>query len=187
MSYLLFLYPVKPYFDAEISARKWSYEQKGKSMERALLLFNQYIFEQYRLKDYSVAWACFGQEHNRTLPNTTNLTEHVTFFDSDYYLSAGMTWEEMNNQQNKYFVYPDPENLFRQIAKKPRGSNKIVLAGFHEDDCVAKTFQCGEKLGWDMYLDANITERFFAYAGQGFFDHMKVKYDFPKKQCLAHA
>jgi len=167
MKFLLFLYPIKPYFDAEIKLKGPFFQRNGISMEETLKRFDEILHTKYRTKGYRVIFVCFGLEEHLYRPDTTCLASHLSFRSDDQFVSCGMSWREFTKKRAKTYIYPDPGNVFVQLPILPQLATEIVVSGFHEADCVNRFVDYGKSYGANIRTDASLTEKYFAQVALG--------------------
>ncbi|MBE6124471.1 MAG: hypothetical protein E7184_02935 [Erysipelotrichaceae bacterium] len=136
----LFLYPINEYFQF--------YKYYETQYQNPLEILNQSINQRYRNKGYEVVFALFPDT------NLYGINKH----EQDQIIYTDITLESFIT--NPVPVYPNEQKLINQIGN----FNKIVLAGFHETDCVKRVAQYCYQQGYDTLIDIDLTDNFFVLA-----------------------
>jgi hypothetical protein len=146
MDQYIFLYPVKEYFMAELG--------KATLVENIGLTSTLFdiIDQRYRNNSYEINWLVFGKKGDKAKPYISNVPCYVRIKKGDRILSAGITTGQMEN-----FKYPDSNYILDQLPEHRR----LVLGGFHEDDCVKRLAKASLKRKALTFVDKDTTESFF--------------------------
>lgn len=149
MKVYLFLYPISPFFENEISN---SYRFRNGEYDARRL--NDIIHARYRKKEYRIVWLLFGQENAPSKPDKDLLTSWITIEPEDTIISAGLSFKEHTEKRK----YPNPESIFGQIPN----ITDIILGGFHQWGCVSKLVNYAHNLELPVKVDEETTEMFFS-------------------------
>lgn len=150
MKNYLFLYPIKEYFDYLI--KNWYNDELSKSVKKPEYL-NDIIDARYRNEGYLINWLLFSSVENPLKPDLSIISPIIKIHRKDEILVAGISFEE--HIKNK--KYPDPNYILNQINDVTR----LVLGGFHQNDCVDKLAEATYQKGIDTFVDEDTTELFF--------------------------
>lgn len=143
---LLFLYPIKEYFESSI--------QLSRNPDCQPNRLNQIIEKRYREKGFRIFWVMFANPSDLEKPDLTRISKHIRPAKQDKFLSSGVTFE--NHVNNK--KYPNPKFIFVQL---PIGIKEVVVGGFHQGDCVDKIARAAYRIGVPTFVEEDITEMFF--------------------------
>lgn len=151
----LFLYPIEKYARHSIAYDMFqNYPEKGKSLTK----LDEIIVARYRNKGFGVSWLLFQTPDG--LPDISDLMTCVSYEREDRFVLSGTTFQEATRPINP--LYANPQHVINQL----QGVKKLVLGGFHQNDCVDKIARHAHEQGIDTFVDEDTTEFFF---GREFF------------------
>ncbi len=140
-----------------------------KVFESRWKLINKRI-QQYRNADFNVGWIVFSKEDNLIKPDASSISHLFEIHDNDAVISAGFSYQQYVNPEIR--TYCKASNVVSQV----NGIEKVVVGGFHHDDCVPRMVYDLNNLRIEAVSDDNLTELFFAgsmeLCGQDLFQYM---------------
>jgi len=154
---LVFLYPIKEYFDASIGRRttsEFDYYDSRYLPERLI----QIVDRRYRRKGYKIVWIMFSSKENKSKPDCDQLSEFITIDDSDVVAANGVTFSDHCTLK----LYPDPANIISCLPVEKDDVSDLVIAGFHMWDCVDKLASYAHDQGFPVKVDQDLTEHYFS-------------------------
>jgi len=138
----LFLYPVREYFEA----LGWGEHYCNPNAISNLM---NIIDARYRNQEYGINWLLFSQNADNSLPDLDHVPEEIGIQRNDRLIVAGVSFDEHTTN----LVYPGPNYILNQLDPHLR----LVLGGFHQDDCVNKVAAVSYRRGVDTFVDEDTT------------------------------
>jgi hypothetical protein len=156
MDHYLFVFPHKAYLDFEWKNNKDAMQSKARGITPAYL--NDIIHARYRKKGFTVNWLLFGNNDEPWDPALGGVSPWLHIEQDDRVLCAGITYYEMTTSDfdEKMDFASSPV-----IANLPK-LERLVLGGFHQDDCVEKVAKAAHSRGIDVRTDEDTTQFFFS-------------------------
>ena len=148
MPQYLFLYPTKFYFDSMMSLCR-GFKECGYSARR----INDIIDARYRDNGYGISWLVFSKMGNACEPDLSCVSPYVKIRDGDLLLCTGYAFIDHMIKH----IYPDANRLLDNLPPHKR----LVLGGFHRDDCIERVARASWMLGVDTFVDEDTTNSFF--------------------------
>lgn len=139
----LYLYPIEEYMSSLMTEK-----------DKSIRILNECIQKRYRDNNYKVIFVLYPDkkiygiftEDADTIIYTDVLFEEATSIDKNG-----------NKKLNFKPKYPSEKLLIEQLGKV----DKLVIGGFHAQDCVKKVGEFALKSGIDTIIDLDITDFFF--------------------------
>ena len=139
----LFLYPISDYFQTLIG-----WEISG-FKEYTLRRVSDIVDKRYRQERFDVNWGFFaGKKAN--VPDISIGQKGINIRHSDRKLSSGVRY----NVHAGNTVHPNPSYILDQLPPH----TTLVVAGFHQWNCVDKVASASYKRGINVYVDEDITD-----------------------------
>lgn len=147
----LYLYPIEEYNKTFLFPNEF-YDSKGR--KNPLDVLNDCIDKRYRNKGYKVVFALYP---DKSLYGV-NLKESDSIIYTDVSFKEASGYNEDGTEKMKSEIkYPNEEFLLSQI----KDVEKIVIGGFHWNDCVRKVAEVCQEHGIDTLVDLDLTDMFF--------------------------
>jgi len=136
----LFLYPVREYFEhVRFGAPV--------NLDKVIPGLMNIIDARYR-SDHEINWLLFGQLNAVDIPDKTAVPIQMRIKSEDRILSNGITWEAHMDR-----IYPNVTHILDNLPPHTR----LVIGGFHQDDCVDKVAKASYERGVDTFVDEDTT------------------------------
>lgn len=145
----LFLFPIGPYVD-DLARRLCAHGGNPDNL-------NAIIDARYRRQGYGVNWLLFSPAPRHPRVVMRHVSSWIQVCEEDAVLSAGVTIGNLFDEK----VYPDP--LF-VLAQLPSRTKELVVAGFHQQDCVDRIAAKAHEIYDKVFVDEDLTERFYRRA-----------------------
>ncbi len=145
---LLFVYPDMRYFEHEQKDLGFSLGSP-ECCKYVFPYFDSLIDVRYRQRGFKVLWLLFSEPDNTLEPDLRWITTHVNIYPTDGFLASGITRDQLDQE-----IYADPAFVQNQIQGE---LGKVVIAGFHEADCVDKFAAHFHHQGLDVMVDTDLT------------------------------
>ncbi len=143
----LFLFPVKEYI--EFSMFVEDVPEAGHQTEYLMRV----IEARYRSRGYDVNWLLFSEHGDLAQPDRAAVPQYVEIKPEDRVLAAGVSFKTHTTEK----VYADPNFVLNQLPEHRR----LVIGGFHKNDCVDKIARRSHERGIDTFVDEDTTEKFY--------------------------
>jgi len=156
MNHYLFVFPHKAYLDFEWKFHKEAMLRKAPDVNPAYL--NDIIHARYRKKGFTINWLLFGNNHDVWDPALDGVSPWLLIEQGDRVLCAGITYYEMTTSDFETKLDFAPSPIIANLPKLER----LVLGGFHQDDCVEKFARAAHDRGIDVHTDEDTTQFFFS-------------------------
>ena len=137
----LYLYPIEEY-------------TKVFENDNSLAVLNECIQKRYRKKGYQVIFALYPDKNLYGVipqPNDRIIYTDITFKEASGYNEDGTKKEAKN------IKYPNEQYLINQLGFV----DKIVIGGYHAQDCVRRVCECALDCGINSIIDLDMTDFFF--------------------------
>ncbi len=155
MRIFLFLYPIREYIDNLL--KNWLlFSYNGHKVEE----INEIIRVRYREQDFQIWWVVFSDRDDLSQPDFGRVYEFIEIQPQDVIVPCGVDFETHCQKR----LYP---NFTQIVSQLPQNLEKLVVAGFHQWDCVDKTAAAAHKRGINVFVDEDLTEHFFPGVGLG--------------------
>jgi hypothetical protein len=160
MKSVLMLYPIRHFveYDSRICLEPletyWNSAlgfENGQFRRRHRLI-NELI-DQYRRSGFRVNWAVFCDPEHRTVSDLSRISDIFYIEKQDRIINIGLTEEE---HIIKGF-YPDPVQVLVELGPV----SKLVIGGFHLDDCVKRFWKSAMSIGIETRVGKLLTDLFF--------------------------
>lgn len=140
----LYLYPIKEYTKMFLSHDEFE-------AKKALSVLNECIQKRYRDNGYNVVFAIYPDKEIFGI--TPKKDDKIIFTDVTFY--EAISCAENGNTKNN--LYPNEQLLISQLEN----INKLVIGGYHAQDCVKRVGEAALNMGIDTIVDLDLTDLFF--------------------------
>lgn len=155
MKVLLFLYPIKEYFESCMKIQEFDFNNIDHLTD--IRMINAIILR-YRKNGYRVFWLVFSVSDMNMSPNVSTIDNRIIKIEEDdFIIHAGMSFKTHTTR----LIYPSLIDILNQVKYKIGKVEKLVLGGFHKNDCVKKMAIYAENSGIKTVIEDNLTELFF--------------------------
>lgn len=146
-NHYIFLFPVKEFFlGCEKSCHSLDFDREVHMLD--LLINARYGCG----SGYEMNWLLFSSRQDRNKPDIRSVDARMPVLETGRLLVAGTTYAEMRR-----YIYFDPAYVLSQIPNV----RKLVVGGFHDDDCVDRVAAAAHARGLETLVDEDTTEMFF--------------------------
>ncbi len=142
----IFLYPIKPYFEGLIGW-KGSY---SRFQNYTLNNISNMIDRRYRKKGFEINWVFFSGR-KRAIPDLSMNQGIISTRNHDKMISNGVDFSDYINNK----ISPSNDYILDQLSPH----STLVIAGFHQDDCVDKLAEASYKRGINVKVDEDLTDK----------------------------
>lgn len=136
----LYLYPIQEYMMSSITEQ-----------DEVIKILNKCIQRRYRDNNYDIVFALYPDKK----------IYGVCAKEEDKIIYTDVSFEEANSNDEKNDKkpdkYPSEKLLIEQLGKV----DKLVVGGFHAQDCVKRVGEYALKTGIDTVIDLDMTDFFF--------------------------
>lgn len=149
----LYLFPIEEYTKMFLFSSDKAYDIFG--IEKPLPILNECITKRYRDKGYQVIFVLYpDKEIYGITPREEDkiIYTDITFEDNSAYDKNG---KEKKNFKPKYL---NASTLISKLGK----IDKLILGGYHFNDCVKRVAEEALMLGIDTTIDLDLTDLFFS-------------------------
>ena len=174
----LYLYPIKEYTKMFLFNDDHNYDDWN--IKRPLPIIDECIQKRYRDNGYEVVFVLYP---DRDLFGLTKKEQDKIIF-TDITFSEASAYDE-NGREKENFIpkYPNEIEILKQLGT----IDKIVVGGYHANDCVKKVAEVANELGIDTLVDLDLTDYFFnlyrkedyfkinEYSPEKYYNYMKDK------------
>lgn len=147
MKKFLFLYPIREYFNREVTDTPEDL--------LALKRLSEIIDGRYRRLGYQVNWLMFGTENDPHIPDMSLVDLRINIHKTDRIISAGLSREK-----HRKYIYPSCKKILAQLNPV----EELVIGGFHQSDCVDRIAHTANRNGLVVVVDEDTTDQFFKTA-----------------------
>lgn len=166
----LYLYPIEEYTKMFLFNNDKFYDELN--VKHPLTVLNECIQKRYRNNGYQVVFALYP---DKDIFGIIPKKEDKIIYTDVLFTEASAIDENGNKKKNFVPKYPNEHFLIEQLGKV----EKLVLGGYHAQDCVKRVGEVALKNGIDTIIDLDMTDFFFTlYKNEGYFNI--EKYD-PKR------
>ena len=174
----LYLYPIEEYTKMFLFNDDRNYDEWN--IKRPLPVIDECIQKRYRDNGYEVVFALYP---DRKLFGLTK-TDQDKIIYTDIPFSEASAYDE-NGKVKENFTPKYPNEL--EILKQLGTVDKLVVGGYHANDCVIRVAEVANNLGIDTLIDLDLTDLFFAlyrkeeyfkvdeYSPNRYYNYMKSK------------
>ncbi len=166
----LYLYPIKEYtqmflFHDDKLYDKWN-------IKRPLPLLNECIQKRYRDNNYKIVFALYP---DKDIFGIDIKPEDKIIYTDISFSEASAIDENGNIKENFEPKYPNELLLLNQLGEV----DKLVIGGYHANDCVKRTGETALNMGIDTIIDLDMTDFFFSLYKQK--EYFKIEEYDPKR------
>lgn len=165
MKTFLFLFPTAEFIDFSTKLHEREFVAGGCSAS----YLNDLIASRYRQNQFRIAWLLFSRPGKPWVPDRAAISEFIHIETRDVVIPCGISFKEMRERK----VYPVWRNILRCFNRQ----GQLVLGGFHATDCVERLAKAAYERGYNVRVDEDLTEIFFAYT---------ALYGYPPPQGFSH-
>ena len=144
MREFVFLYPIGEFLSTAV------HPQRIDLIESTV---QRIIAARYRERGYHLNWAFFAYPENTALPDLTRAASFVDLRGRDRIVNVGITFHDMMQHGR----YPREGHILQQISRK-EPADEVVIAGFHQWDCVDRFARHCFSAGIPTLVDEDLTE-----------------------------
>jgi len=166
----LYLYPIKEYMEMFLFHDDELYDKRN--IERPLPILNECIQKRYRDNGYKIVFALYP---DKEIFGITPKMEDSIIYTDIYFKDVNAYTEDGNIKKNFIPKYPNEELLLKQLGS----ISKLVIGGFHANDCVKRVAETALTLGIDTIIDLDMTDLFFGLYKQK--DYFRIEEYSPEK------
>jgi len=157
MKAVLYLYPIKEYVDYSIMQESFHLNAENVINYRMKAYeINGLIDSYFRQKNYKIIYAHFNDSLNSD--NDSALSKLFDFQKSDKFMDVKISFNDIKSK-----IYPSEASLIKSLMPLER----LVVAGFHCQDCVSRFHQEALRLGINSSIEKSLTEQYFYLAKVG--------------------
>ena len=158
----LYLYPIKEFASTFLLSDESLYDTWH--ILKPMSILNETIDRRYRQKDYQVIFVMFP---DKKIYGIDKKEEDKIIYTDTLFLDINAYDERGNEKKNFIPKYPDED----KIIEKLKDVDKLVIGGYHANDCVKKVAEKSLERGIDTLVDLDLTELFFqVYKKEEYFD-----------------
>lgn len=157
----LYLYPIEEYINSV-------FPKTPTEKDEALNKLNECIEKRYRNNNYEVVLALYPDSD---IYGIIPKSEDKIIYTDILFEDATSIDKNGGKKLNFEPAYPSEELLINQLGKV----DKLVVAGFHEEDCVKRVGEYALNFGIDTIVDLDLTEFFYYLYTKSYF--IEDKYD----------
>ncbi|MFA5932881.1 MAG: hypothetical protein WCV81_01290 [Microgenomates group bacterium] len=150
MKEFVFLYPIQEYLDGCVGSEAIRRREGWEVCQR----FNEIVEARYRQRGFGVSWVMFSDPNEHQLPDFSIKAKEIEIKPEDHILVAGVSFLVHKTLKE----YPDPLGILSQL---PSNLERLVIGGFHQNDCVDKLGQAVYEKGISTVVDEDTTDVFF--------------------------
>lgn len=158
----LYLYPIKEFASTFLLSDESLYDTWH--ILKPMPILNETIDRRYRQKNYQVIFVMFP---DKKIYGLDKKEEDKIIYTDTLFLDINAYDERGNEKKNFIPKYPDED----KIIEKLKDVDKLVIGGYHANDCVKKVAEKSLERGIDTLVDLDLTELFFqVYKKEEYFD-----------------
>lgn len=176
MKIFLYLYPIEEFIKVFMYKDDRLYDLYDE--KRTLPILEECIQKRYRDNGYQVVFALYPDKNIFGI--TPKVYDKVIYTDITF---DEATIYEKDGTKKKDFApkYPNEKLLIQQLGNV----DKLVIGGYHAQDCVKRVGETALNLGIDTLIDLDLTDFFFhLYKNEDYFNILEYNPSSYKKYML---
>ncbi len=174
----LYLYPIEEYTKMFLFHDDFTYDKLN--IQRPLPVIDKCIQERYRNQEYEVVFVLYPDRELFGL--TKKKQDRIIFADISFDEASAI---DINGNVKEKFTpkYPDEMYILKQLGN----IDKLVVGGYHANDCVKRMAEASYAIGIDTLIDLDLTDLFFSvyknsdyfrvaeYSPQHYYEYIKSR------------
>ena len=157
----LYLYPIEEYSKVFYLGNDY-YDEIG--VRRPFDVLNETIQKRYRDKGFQVIFVLYPDKEIYGI--SPQHGDSIIYTDIPFSTASGYNLDGSQKSVDE-IVYPNEQNIINQLGRV----KKLVVGGYHAQDCVKKLGEAAIENGIDTIVDLDMTDLFFnLYRQEEYFD-----------------